>query len=268
VMYRLSSAKRYFLALLLLAGFLSGCVTTSDSRFSREADRDDAVDSFVQLGTAYIAQGNTERARTHLERALELDPQSAPALSAMGLVYRSEGETGHAEDAFRKALSNDASYTRGRAYYGAFLYGEGRYQEAREQFRRASENTSYDERSSVFFNLGMAEERLGNLQAAADAYRRSLELGRGDVRSLLALSRTLTDLGEYDRAGAYYGQLTDMMARNPRMVHSPESLLTGIRIARHFGDRDRESSLALQLKNNYPDSVEYQQYRALISNGQ
>ncbi len=92
MMYRLSSAKRYFLALLLLAGFLSGCVTTSDSRFSREADRDDAVDSFVQLGTAYIAQGNTERARTHLERALELDPQSAPALSAMGLVYRSEGK--------------------------------------------------------------------------------------------------------------------------------------------------------------------------------
>ena len=43
---------------------------------------------------------------------------------------------------------------------------------------------------------------------------------------------------------------------------------TGIRIARHQGDRNRESSLALQLKNNFPNSVEYQQYRVMTSNGQ
>ena len=58
-----------------------------------------------------------------------------------------------------------------------------------------------------------------------------------------------------------------MMQRNQRLVHSPESLLTGIRIASYYSDEDQEASLALQLRNKFPESVEYQQYKVLISNG-
>ena len=44
-------------------------------------------------------------------------------------------------------------------------------------------------------------------------------------------------------------------------------LFIGIRIARYFNNGDQEGSLALQLRNNFPESVEYQQYKVLISNG-
>ncbi|KAA1173880.1 type IV pilus biogenesis/stability protein PilW [Marinobacter salinexigens] len=255
-------------AALIATVLVTGCVTTTDSPFAREADRQDAIANYVRLGTAYIGQGNLDRARHHLDRALELDSDSAAARSAMGLVYNAEGEAELAEKSFRQAISSDSDYTRGRVYYGAFLYGQQRFEDASAQFTAASRDTEYPDRGSVFFNLGMTQERLGKLEDAEAAYRRAVELSRGDARPLLSLSRVLVEQGRYSAASRYYSRLTSMMQRDTRMRHSAESLWTGIRIAHSLDDRDQEASLALQLKNNYPESDEYQQYKVLMSNGQ
>jgi len=251
---------------LLLAGILvAGCVTTTDSRFSREADREKALSSYVQLATAYIGQGNLERARHHLDRALEIDSGNAQALATMGLVYSYEGEDELAGKSFRKAVAADGDYTRGRVYYAAFLYSQGDYREASNQFSIASRDTGYKERGGVFYNLGMTEERQGNLEAAESAYRRAVELTRGEARTLLSLSRVLVEQGDYSAASRYYSRLQTLIQGNTRLAHSAESLYTGIRIARHFGDKDQEASMALLLRNQYPDSSEYQQYKVLTA---
>ena len=249
-----------------LALLMSGCVTTTDSRFTREADRDKALENYVKLATAYIGQGNLNRAEHHLERALEIDSDYAPALAAEGLVYSSDGENELAEKSFQRALSRDSGYTRGRTYYGAFLYSQRRFEEARDQFSTASRDTGYEDRGSVFFNLGITEERLGNQEAAEAAFRRSVELTRGEPRSLLALSRVLVDLEDYSAASRYYSRLQRVISGSTRHSHSPESLLTGIKIARHFGDQDQEASMAMMLRNEFPESLEYQQYKVLIAN--
>ncbi len=266
--YKSTNWRFSVLGLALVAVFVTGCVTTTDSRFSREADRQEAIEDYVQLATAYIGQGNLDRARHHLDRALDLDGDSAGARAAMGLIYNAEGEAELAESSFRRAISADPDYTRARVYYGAFLFGQGRMQDAASQFRAASRDTEYKDRGSVFFNLGMTQERLGALDGAAASYRRAVELKRGDARALLALSRVLAEQGDFNAAALYYSRLSSMMQRNQRLRHSPESLMTGIRIARYQNDRDQEASLALQLKNNFPESVEYEQYKVLISNGQ
>ncbi|WP_250830402.1 type IV pilus biogenesis/stability protein PilW [Marinobacter sediminum] len=266
--YRTANRRFSAVALVLGALLVTGCVTTTDSRFAREADRQDAIDNYVQLATAYIGQGNLERARHHLDRALELSPDSPAARAAMGLVLNAEGEAELADASFSRAISADPGYTRARVYYGAFLYGQGKIEDSRDEFRAASRDTDYKDRGSVFYNLGMTQERLGELDNATTSYRRAVELSRGDARSLLSLSRVLVEQGNYESAAAYYGRLISIMQKNNRLQHSPESLITGIRIARHLNNRDQEASLGLQLKNNYPESVEYQQYKVLISNGQ
>ncbi len=264
----IESVSRRFAAVatLLVALFITGCVTTTDSRFTREEDHQKSVETYVQLATAYIGQGNVERARHHLDRALELAPVSPSALAAQGLIYNSDGEPELAEKSFRQAIAKDAGYTRARVYYGAFLYSQGRMEASRDQFRAASRDTEYSDRGSVFYNLGMTQERLGQLDEAIVSYRRASELSRGDARSLLSLSRVMVESGDFAGAARYYDRLLLMMQRNVRLQHSPESLLTGIRIARYLGDGNQESSMVLQLKNKYPESVEYQQYKALISN--
>lgn len=243
----------------------TGCVTSSDSRFARGADEDAAVRDYVQLATAYVAQGNYERARTHIERALEINPDSHGALATMGLIFQREGEPELAEKAFKDSLKQEPSYTRGRVFYAAFLYEQGEYRKARDEFAMAAADTGYPDRASVFYNLGRAEQRLGNASAAAEAFKRSVRLSRGDARSLLALATALADAGEYDEAARHYDRLMAIMARSERISHSPESLLTGIRIARSQGNQDRAASLALVLKNQFPNSEQYQKYKALMS---
>lgn len=250
---------------LLIIAVLAGCVTTTDSRFAREADEEKALEDYVQLATAYVAQGNYDRARMHLDRALEIDRDYAPAQAARGLILQREGETELAESAFLKALNEDPEYTRGRVYYAAYLFGQGRYAKARDQFATATADTGYPDRGSIFYNLGVTEQRLGNPAAAALAFKRSVELNRGDANALLALSTALLDVGDFNEAAQYYDRLIGMMERNKQMNHTPESLLTGIRLARHQGDRNREASLALVLRNQYPNSEQYQKYKALTS---
>ncbi|WP_148864882.1 type IV pilus biogenesis/stability protein PilW [Marinobacter fonticola] len=254
--------------LLLLFGSLTlaGCVTTSNSPFAREADQQKAVKNYVRLGTAYVSQGNYERARDHLQRALELDEDSAGALAAMGLIYQQEGEGELAEQSFRKAVDSDPDYTRGRLFYGAFLYGQGQYEDAREQFSRASQDTDFNDRGSIFYNLGRTQDQLGEYEAAVKSYRRAADLTRGNANYLLALSTALIRQGEYDEAQRYYERLAGMIQRDPKLSHSPESLLTGLKLAHFYGDRHREASLALLLRNQYPESEQLKQYRALISN--
>jgi type IV pilus assembly protein PilF len=247
---------------------MSGCVTSTDSRFQREADKEEAIQNYVRLATAYIGQGNVDRARVHLDRATELAPEDSAVLATKALLYQSDSEDELAERSYKSAIANDKGYTRARVYYGAFLYGKGRFEEARDQFAAASRDTEYPDRASIFFNLGLSEERLEDLDAAVRAYLRAVELSRGDVKSLLALSRTLVATDNYGTAERYYSRLMGAMQRNSNLRHSPESLITGIRIARHFGDSNREASLGLLLKSDFSNSLEYQQYKVLKSDGQ
>lgn len=265
---RFSGKRWLYLTLFLSLLLMSGCVTSTDSRFQREADKSQAIQNYVRLATAYIGQGNPDRARIHIDRAVELAPEDASVLSVKGLLYQADKESELAERSYRRAIANDQNYTRARVYYGAFLYGKGRFEEARDQFAAASRDTGYQSRASVFFNLGLSRERLGDLESATDAYRRSVELSRGDAKSLLALSRTLVALDDYRAADRYYSRLMGLMQRNENLRHSPESLITGIRIANHFGDSNREASLGLLLKSDFSNSLEYQQYRVLNADGQ
>lgn len=255
---------RYPLAVLLTL-ILGGCVTTTNSPFTEDANRGKAVSDYVRLGTAYISQGNYERAREHLRRALEINPDSPQALATLGLVHQSDGERSLAEETFREAIENDPSYTRGRVYFGTFLYNQGRFEEAVNQFREASADTDYNDRASVFQSLGKSYQAIDRNAEAAGAYRRAVEVSRGNPQYLLSLSGALVRMEQYSEASRYYGRLRRMMAQNKNLRHSPESLLTGLRIAHHFGNKDREASLALLLEKEYPQSGELKAYRQLAT---
>jgi Flp pilus assembly protein TadD len=63
----------------------------------------------MNLGTVYLALGQTEDAVNYLERATMIDGDSAEAWSNLGVAYDSRGKTALAEKAYRKALELDTS---------------------------------------------------------------------------------------------------------------------------------------------------------------
>lgn len=260
------AAQPVSLWLVLAALFvLTGCVTQTDSSLRGKANESRAEAAYVKLGLAYIGERNLSEARDNLRRALKINPSSAPAMAAEGLIFQMQGEYESAEKSFRKALDFDADFTRGRTYYGAFLYSERRYEEAYEQFRQASRDVDFPDRAQVFYNLALCASRLERDDVALAAYQQSLNI-QGDTFEVLSeMAALLLYTGRYPEAARYYGRLDGLVAASPRIQHTPRSLYTGLRLARHQQNRNREASLALLLRNRYPESSEYQQYKALTA---
>lgn len=251
-------------AVLVLCMVAAGCVSLRQGAFASE-DPEEAEKAYVRLGLAYIQNERFGRARHHLDRALEINSESAPAIAAKGLISQEQGEPEQAEERFQRALELDPGYTRGRSHYGVFLYNRNRYQEALEQFRQASRDTEYDGRAGVFINLARTASQLDRHEEAADAYQRAMQLQRGNVTAHIGAVKSLIEAGHYSQARSLYRQLTMRIERASKVSHTPESLLAGIRLARQAGRDDRASEFARLLRERFPDSEAHKRYRTMVT---
>ena len=75
------------LGLLALLG-LGGCVTQTSGP---QVDREAALDTHYRLAMAYIDNRNRDSARHHIEKAFELDDDSAKAYAAQAMLLQLEG---------------------------------------------------------------------------------------------------------------------------------------------------------------------------------
>jgi len=235
---------------------LSACVSTvPDSKY--QVDEDKALSSHVELALKYIENKNRESARHHLRRAFDIDRNSVSATFAMAMLYQLEGEPVLAEEYFKKTLKLDRNYTRGRNNYGAFLYKQERYQEAYKEFETASQMLDYDNRAEVMVNLGRAALKLDNPDKAKAAFEHANRVNASIPAVKYELAALYFAQGDYASAKRYldaYGQIA-----RP----APQTLLLGIKLERIFGNKDREASYAMALKNKYPYSQEYLEYKQL-----
>ncbi len=250
---------------LIVCALFAGCVTTTTNPFGAKEDKGKAVTSHIQLGLAYIERNNMERARKKLNRALELDPESAGAHAALGLVYQKEGENSLAESQFVKSLKFDPAFTRGRTYYAAFLYSQGRFQEAFNQFEAASQDTEFASRAQVFSNMGLCASKLGNHGEALKAYEKSLVLNADQPDLLISVVNLQINEQNYAAAQRYFNQFLRMVSASTGVTHTPLSLYLGIQIADYSQNTQLKNGYAELLKVLYPQSSEYMRYRDSIA---
>ncbi|WP_250459902.1 type IV pilus biogenesis/stability protein PilW [Microbulbifer litoralis] len=245
---------------ILLTAWLSGCVTTGLPP-KQEIDLDKALETHVQLGLRYLQSGdNREAARQHFLKALELGERDPRAHHGLALLYQSQGELDVAESHFKKALRYGDDFSMAKTNYGVFLYQQERYEEALELFREASADLRYNRRSYALANLGRTALKLGRVEEAEKAYTRALALNEGMPQALLELAELKFDAGAYPEAKRYL----DRFSANNRQI--PQSLWLGIRIEKVFGNRNKERSYALALKNLYPYSDEALKYKKMTAN--
>ncbi|MEE1923177.1 type IV pilus biogenesis/stability protein PilW [Pseudomonas sp. 148P] len=246
---------RAALPLVLLTTLLCGCVSSggSASQVGGKA-RDEARQAYVQLGLGYLQQGQVERAKIPLKKALELGASDAQANAALAMVFQREGETELADAHFRKALSAQPHDARIRNNYGSFLFANGQYAQAQQMFRQASADTLYPERSRVFENLGLTALKLGQRDQAREYLEKALRLNQQQPKALL-------EMAEMSYEDRHYVPARDFYDRHGRLSEpSARSLLLGSRLATVFEERTKALELGLQLQRLYPGTPEYQQY--------
>lgn len=243
--------------LLCFVNLLVGCVSSgSVDPLSTSKGRDEARAAYVQLGLGYLQQGSTERAKTPLKKALEMDGSDPDANAALALVFQAEMEPELADKQFLKALSARSGDARTLNNYGSFLYEQKRYKEAYERFQQAAADTLYPERSRVFESLGMTSLKLDQRDEARNYFIKALQLDRRQPRALLEMAELSYEDRHYVPSRDYYDRFSQLSDQNAR------SLLLGTRLAKLYGDRDKAASFGLQLKRLYPGTPEYQQYQS------
>ncbi len=242
---------------VLVSVFLLGCVSEQISGKGKkvEQDKGKALELHVQMALGYVEKGNRESARHHLTKAFEIDKSSAAATNAMAMLYQLEGELPLAEEQFKLAIKRDKNLTVAHNNYGIFLYNQKRYQEALSQFELAAADLAFINRSQALTNVGRTALKLNNKARAQSAFEHACILDRRNPDAFIELADINLQNQEYAEAKKNLDASVSLSG------HSPRSLMIGIQLEKVFGNKDKEASLALILKNNFPYSKEYLEYK-------
>ena len=232
---------RVALTLVCLLG--AGCAVTG----ARSATDDQEVAArAVELGIAYLRQGDTIRAKENMHKALDVDPRSPEAHASLALVFQHEQEWTLAESHFEKAIALDPKNSAARNNFGAFLYAQGRAEEAIAQLQAAVSDQFDARRGQAFENLGFAHKSLADIDEARVAFDRALRLNPKLVRSMTELAPLHFDEEAFEQA-----RLLDARLDQFGSLSSPRLLLCGL-VAHHFSDEARAQDCYAAMKKRYP----------------
>ncbi len=232
--------------------FLAACnqIPSSSKNIRPSQSTNEIAQSNLNLGIAYMKEGNYEKALDKLNKAKDADPGHSPIYNVFGLLYQQLGQDDKAEQNFKRAISLNSSDSRTLNNYGRFLCQQNRVEDAEDIFLKAADNPLYDAPEIAITNAGLCLDNHGQNEKALEYYKKALALNPQMPQALLKVSEANLNESDYLSARTYL-QRYQKIAR-----HTPKSLWLGIQIENQLGDIDTVSSYALLLKNTFPESNE------------
>ncbi len=128
----------------------------------------------IALGILYREFGDTVQAQIYLNQVLELDPLNIEAMIELGETLAVANKKQLAEHTFKQAIELQPGYWTAQSAFGNFLFKQKKYVQAREHFQEVTELTPNSGRA--FSNLAASYQMLADLNAAVEAYQKSLTL--------------------------------------------------------------------------------------------
>lgn len=152
----------------------------------------------AQLLAARLARGlgDFDAALVHLDRAFALSPQRE-TLFEKARTLDAAGLKSHAREAWRAILNELPQSREAAARLGRLAWEDGEHQTALSLLERA---TTGEAPASVWFDLGVVRQDLRDHAAAAEAYRKALDIKPDYAEAALNLGIALQDSGDLDRA--------------------------------------------------------------------
>ena len=154
-------------------------------------------------------------------------------------------DTNVAEVAFEPDVDKSAEHL-GR---GNALLGQGKYREAVAEFELAAKYNSDDE--DAYYNLGLAQARAGDKEAAKQSYRKSLEIFPDYVEAHNNLGNILVAEGNFAEAIEHFQQALKQDEKN---ASAHNNLGTAYARQKKVANALVHFETAVQLQPDYPDA--------------
>ena len=239
------------LSAAILALLLAGCASSPEQDQEQiDARLHRAAMANVQLGVAYMSEGEMEVSLKKFEKAIEQDPDLAGAHGGIAVLYDRLDEDDMAAKHFRKALKLSPKNSQILNNYGQFLCKQGEYEKADERFIAAASNPVYSGRSAALTNAGTCAMQIPDMEKAEDYFRQALAINGKFIPALTRMVQLRYDQGNYIGARAYIQRIEELRPL------SPEILWLGVRVEDAEGNYDASGRYTLLLKNNFPDSMQ------------
>lgn len=221
-------------------------VTHSGQSYDRQA----IAEANLNLGIAYLQQGQYQLALDKLNRARIAQPNYSPTYNTLGVLYQRLGEHAEAEKYYQHAIKLNPMDSAALNNYGQFLCQNDRFDEAEKTFMESASNPLFPTPEIAITNAGTCALNNDRPDLAEGYFKQALDKNPRVAPALFQMAELSYNRGEYLPARGF---LQRYLVDNK---HTSRSLWLGIRIERELGDKNAVSSYALLLRNRFSDSKE------------
>ena len=203
-----------------------------------------------ELGVAYLAQGKHKVAMLKLKKALAFDDENVDAHHYIAELYRRLGQNDLANKHFQAALELDDKDSAIKNNYGIFLCGNGSYEKGQKLFSKVLEDPLYGDKGQVYENMGLCAEKQGNIFTSEKYFETALKFNKNLPAALLGLAQITFDKKNIQQATIY-------LNRHKKFANATaQSIWLELLIAQKKGRKGKVGSMAIKLKQNFPNSKE------------
>lgn len=248
----ISIYKQFIIIIFIIT--LTACSVFSKSKIQVSGLQ--ASDVNVQLGLAYLENGDVQRAHQKLLLAEQQSPGSLQAKGAMGYFLESTGSLSSADAYYRRAITLNPKSGAAQNNYGTFLCRRGRYLEADQHFLLALQDPSYLNTAQVYENAGLCAMQIPDTEKALGYFTQAITQDPKRAISWLELGRINYQTKNYQQAQQYLDHYMQLV-KEP----TANALWLGAVLARNLGNPTAAGSYTLMLQTRFPNS---DAYKALI----
>jgi len=223
---------------------LAGCASAGD----RAKKKGDASNYNMQLGMAYLNQGDLGLAKEKLDRAVAENPGDPNVHSAMAMLQDRLGHPDLADKEFKAALNLGPRSPDVLNNYAVYLCRSGRVDEGVKAFEEAAHNALYRTPEVAYTNVGVCLRGAKRDTQAAMSFQRALRIKPNFAEAAYQLADLDFHRGEVQSARETVDQFVG--SYEP----TADLLLIGVQIARKQGDRVAEEKFARKLRMDFPSS--------------
>jgi type IV pilus assembly protein PilF len=171
---------------------LSGCITVKPNDEISEEKKISTAKINVQLGMAYLARQDVERAKQKLLLAISQAPKAPETWYSFAYFLEKTNNASDAKKNYLKALHLAPKRGDTNNNYGTFLCRQGDYVNAIKYFMIASKDPNYLETASAYENAGLCSLKIPNKQIAKLYFKKAIAYDPTRTISLAELKKLKT----------------------------------------------------------------------------